>query len=85
MLSWVRSGNLPEWKRRELRRYARFRSKMLDPDLMTMRSLSDVSRHRIQLEREIDRQITEFIEDDESRNGFKSLLDSFTDKISPFR
>ena len=76
----VRSGKIPEWKVKQLRRTAKIRGRWLDADLTAMRSISDSSRYRIQEDREVERQIKEAIDEEDNR----SFWDSMMAKFSPF-
>lgn len=79
MMKAVTSGKIPDWKMDELRLHARHRARWLDADLLTMRSISDSSRYRMQEDREVQHQIQEAI-DNEKRN---TLWDALVKKFTP--
>lgn len=77
----VRSGAMPEWKRRQMMAHARKRAAAIDDDLLCMQSLSSAARTRIQTEREFQRMITEARDDDMAERGFNSIKSKFMNAI----
>lgn len=72
--NWVITGNIPEWKAKQFREQARYRSRWLDADIIAMRSISDTAKYRLQEEREYKRVIQEYVDNHEGASIWSSWM-----------
>lgn len=73
----ISSGQIPAWKREQTEMSARHRARYLEPDILSLRSVSGSAKHAMQMRREFTRVLAEEEAQARASSNWNKLIKSF--------